>query len=99
MGSSLEEMAALVGEACIKLQQANIAHNLLICDGGTRVFLFPQCYAERQARGLVSEELLDTGVNPACWEIAGECVAVHGKCLAGCSKLCCCPYACSLLGS
>lgn len=87
MGNSLEEMAALVGEACIKLQQANIAHNLLICDGGSRVFLFPQCYAEKQARGLVSEELLDTGVNPACWEIAGECALPHGRRLACCSKL------------
>lgn len=36
--------------------------------------LFPQCYAEKQALGLVPEELLDTGVNPAVFEIAGHMV-------------------------
>lgn len=34
----------------------------------------PQCYAEKQAQGLVPEELLDTGVNPAVFEIAGHMV-------------------------
>lgn len=34
----------------------------------------PQCYAEKQALGLVPEELLDTGVNPAVFEIAGHMV-------------------------
>jgi GDP-L-galactose phosphorylase len=71
VGDSLEEMAALVGQACERMQARNIPHNLLISDNGTRVFIFPQCYAEKQARGLVPQELLDTGVNPACWEIAG----------------------------
>ena len=30
--------------------------------------------AERQARGLVPEHLLDCGVNPAIWEISGHMV-------------------------
>ncbi|WOK93503.1 hypothetical protein Cni_G02201 [Canna indica] len=32
------------------------------------------CYAEKQAIGEVSQELLDTQVNPACWEISGHMV-------------------------
>ena len=33
-----------------------------------------QCYAEKQALGEVSTELLDTQVNPAVWEISGHMV-------------------------
>lgn len=33
-----------------------------------------QCYAEKQARGEASQELLDTQVNPAVWEISGHIV-------------------------
>lgn len=33
-----------------------------------------QCYAEKQALGEVSPELLDTQVNPAVWEISGHMV-------------------------
>lgn len=33
-----------------------------------------QCYAEKQALGEVSAELLDTQVNPAVWEISGHMV-------------------------
>lgn len=33
-----------------------------------------QCYAEKQALGEVSSELLDTQVNPAVWEISGHMV-------------------------
>lgn len=39
---------------------------------GTYVFL--QCYAEKQAQGVVPQDLLDTQVNPACFEIAGHMV-------------------------
>lgn len=72
--SSLQDLAYVCGEACIKLQDANIAFNLLIVEGGARVFLIPQCYAEKQARGLVQEKYLETQVNPACWEICGHMV-------------------------
>ena len=33
-----------------------------------------QCYAEKQARGEAIQELLDTQVNPAVWEISGHIV-------------------------
>jgi hypothetical protein len=56
------------------MQQYNIPHNILIADCGARVFIFPQCYAEKQARGEVPEHLLDIGVNPAVWEISGHMV-------------------------
>jgi len=56
------------------MQAANIPHNVLIADCGSRVFIWPQAYAERQARGLVPEHLLDCGVNPAVWEISGHMV-------------------------
>lgn len=71
---NLEDLANVCGEACVKLQDANIAFNLLIVDSGARVFLIPQCYAEKQARGLVAEKYLDTQVNPACFEICGHMV-------------------------
>ncbi|PNH06914.1 GDP-L-galactose phosphorylase 2 [Tetrabaena socialis] len=68
----LEAVAAVVGAAAQRMQDANQPFNLLISEGGARVFVFPQRYAERQAAGLVSAELLDTGVNPAAFEIAGH---------------------------
>jgi GDP-L-galactose phosphorylase len=36
--------------------------------------LMMQCFAERQARGEVEQEILDTQVNPAVWEISGHIV-------------------------
>lgn len=73
-GPSLAAMAQTVGEAALIMQQHNIPHNVLIADCGARVFIFPQCYAEKQARGEVPEHLLDIGVNPAVWEISGHLV-------------------------
>lgn len=32
----------------------------------------PQCFAEKQARGEVPAHILDTGVNPAVFEISGH---------------------------
>lgn len=72
--SSLETMSTLISRACEKLQEANVPHNLLISDCGARVFLWPQCYAEKQARNQVPEDILATGVNPAAFEIAGHMV-------------------------
>jgi GDP-L-galactose phosphorylase len=46
----------------------------MIFDRGARVMVFPQCFAEKQARGEVPEDVLETGVNPACFEIAGHIV-------------------------
>ncbi|KAI4321967.1 hypothetical protein MLD38_035285 [Melastoma candidum] len=73
-GKSVIELANKVSGACICLQENNISFNLLISDRGKRIFLFPQCYAEKQALGEVSPELLDTQVNPAVWEISGHMV-------------------------
>lgn len=71
---SLEQMSHVLGRACIKLQKMNVPHNLLISDCGARVFLWPQCYAEKQARNMVPEEILATNVNPAAFEIAGHMI-------------------------
>lgn len=45
----------MVGEACQRLTARNVPHNLLIADCGARVFLYPNCFAERKARGEVPE--------------------------------------------
>ncbi|BBM97710.1 GDP-L-galactose phosphorylase [Marchantia polymorpha subsp. ruderalis] len=74
VGESLEEFADIIANACIRLQNDNIPFNVLIADCGARVFLIPQCYAERQARGEVDQAVLDTQVNPAVWEISGHIV-------------------------
>ncbi|OWM84992.1 GDP-L-galactose phosphorylase 1-like [Punica granatum] len=73
-GDSMQELCNVVVSSCICLQNNNIPFNLLISDCGKRVFLFPQCYAEKQAFGEVSPELLNTQVNPAVWEISGHMV-------------------------
>lgn len=78
-GNSLEDLSNAVSDACICLQENNIPHNVLIADAGKRIFLFPQCYAEKQALGEVSSELLDTQVNPAVWEISGHMVLKRKK--------------------
>lgn len=46
-----DEVAAVVGAACARMQAANVPHNLLIADCGARVFLWPQAFAEKQVRG------------------------------------------------
>jgi GDP-L-galactose phosphorylase len=73
-GNTLEDLCNAVGSSCICLQDNNIPYNVLIADCGKRVFLFPQCYAEKQALGEVNQGILDTQVNPAVWEISGHIV-------------------------
>ncbi|XBI79511.1 hypothetical protein VPH35_088949 [Triticum aestivum] len=73
-GYTLNDLANVVSSACIWLQDNNVPYNVLISDSGRKIFLFPQCYAEKQALGDVSQELLDTQVNPAVWEISGHIV-------------------------
>jgi GDP-L-galactose phosphorylase len=72
--TSLEDLSNAVSDACICLQENNIPYNVLISDSGRRIFVLPQCYAEKQALGEVKAELLDTQVNPAVWEISGHMV-------------------------
>lgn len=62
MCSSMEDLSQAVAKACIHLQDENIPYNVLIADRGSRVFVLPQCFAERQARGEVDAEILDTQV-------------------------------------
>lgn len=45
-----------------------------------------QCYAEKQALGEVSAELLDTQVNPAVWEISGHMVLKRKEDYEGASE-------------
>nr|DAD23450.1 TPA_asm: hypothetical protein HUJ06_024913 [Nelumbo nucifera] len=73
-GNTLIDLSNAVSESCICLQDNNIPYNALISDYGKRIFLLPQCYAEKQALGEVNPELLDTQVNPAVWEISGHMV-------------------------
>ncbi|KAK7287573.1 hypothetical protein RIF29_00854 [Crotalaria pallida] len=78
-GDTLEDLSNTVSDACICLQQNNIPYNVLISDCGRQIFFLPQCYAEKQALGEVSAELLDTQVNPAVWEISGHMVLKRKK--------------------
>ncbi|XP_027340754.1 GDP-L-galactose phosphorylase 1-like [Abrus precatorius] len=78
-GHKLDDLANAVSEACICLQHNNIPYNVLISDCGRQIFLSPQCYAEKQALGEVSAELLETQVNPAVWEISGHMVLKRKK--------------------
>ncbi|KAL2944762.1 GDP-L-galactose phosphorylase 1 [Bienertia sinuspersici] len=73
-GNLLQDLAKMVSDCCIFLQDTNIPYNVLIADSGRRIFVLPQCYAEKQALGEVSSEILDTQVNPAVWEISGHIV-------------------------
>ncbi|RZC65746.1 hypothetical protein C5167_009435 [Papaver somniferum] len=73
-GNDMLALSDAVSDSCICLQDSNIPYNVLIADSGKRVFVLPQCYAEKQALGEVNPELLDTQVNPAVWEISGHMV-------------------------
>ncbi|KAL6573126.1 Phosphate metabolism transcription protein [Orobanche hederae] len=78
-GCNLRDLSDAVASSCISLQNRNIPFNILISDCGNKIYLLPQCYAEKQARGEVSQELLDTQVNPAVWEISGHMVLKRRK--------------------
>eukprot|EP01018_Ginkgo_biloba_P015022 Gb_38253 [translate_table: standard] len=73
-GNTLEDLSIVVANSCVCLQVNNIPYNVLIADCGKRIFLFPRCYAERQVLGEVSQEIIDTQINPAVWEISGHMV-------------------------
>ena len=55
-------------------QDANIPHNILVVDCGQRLFLFPNNFSAAKAEGRVPEDLLDTQVDPAAFEIAGHLI-------------------------
>ncbi|CAI9752959.1 unnamed protein product [Fraxinus pennsylvanica] len=71
-GCTLHNLSDVVADSCIFLQNNNIPIDVLIADYGRRIYLLPQCYAEKQALGEVERKLLDSQVNPAVWEIGGH---------------------------
>ncbi|KAL0659836.1 hypothetical protein Bca4012_080421 [Brassica carinata] len=73
-GNSMQDLSDTVSDACVCLQNNNVPFNVLISDCGRRIFLMPQCYAEKQALGEVSTEVFESQVNPAVWEISGHMV-------------------------
>eukprot|EP00271_Cylindrocystis_brebissonii_P018266 TRINITY_DN509_c0_g1_i3.p1 TRINITY_DN509_c0_g1~~TRINITY_DN509_c0_g1_i3.p1 ORF type:complete len:477 (-),score=91.16 TRINITY_DN509_c0_g1_i3:1215-2645(-) len=95
VGNSLEEVAVAVAAACQELELRNIPFNLLIADRGARVFLMPQCFAAKQARGEVPESLLVCQVNPAAWEISGHMVLKQKQDYENATE----EYACALLSA
>ncbi|KAH6759929.1 GDP-L-galactose phosphorylase 1 [Perilla frutescens var. frutescens] len=78
-GYKMQDLCDAVASSCISLESNNVPFNILISDCGKKIFLLPQCYAEKQARGEVDQELLDTQVNPAVWEISGHMVLKRRK--------------------
>ncbi|KAK9115301.1 hypothetical protein Syun_022098 [Stephania yunnanensis] len=85
-GNTLRDLADVVARCCIRLQSDNVPYNVLVSDCGNRIFVFPQCYAEKQALGEVKQELLDTQVNPAVWEISGHIVLKRKEDFEGASE-------------
>lgn len=85
-GNTIKDLADTVSDASVCLQNNNIPFNILISDSGKRIFLLPQCYAEKQALGEVSSTLLDTQVNPAVWEMSGHMVLKRKEDYEGASE-------------
>eukprot|EP00884_Botryococcus_braunii_P009950 jgi/Botrbrau1/18957/Bobra.0581s0002.1 len=70
----LHSLAAAVSQCCQRLQEANVPHNMFVVDSGHRLFMYPNAFAAAKASGKVPESLLDTQVDPACFEISGHMV-------------------------
>ncbi|XP_013717114.2 LOW QUALITY PROTEIN: GDP-L-galactose phosphorylase 2 [Brassica napus] len=85
-GNSIKDLSDAVSNASVCLQNNNIPFNILISDSGKRIFLLLQCYAEKQALGGVSSELLDTQVNPAVREMSGHMVLKRKEDYEGASE-------------
>ncbi|KAL5227553.1 hypothetical protein ABZP36_015818 [Zizania latifolia] len=85
-GACLEDLSDVVSKVCIFLQENNRPFNVLISESGKRIFLLPQCYAEKQALGKASEEFLDMRINPAVWELSGHLVLKRRKDYDGASE-------------
>ncbi|XP_074592551.1 GDP-L-galactose phosphorylase 2-like [Curcuma longa] len=78
-GSNFKDLSNTVSAACIFLQDNGIPYNVLISDSGGRIFLLLQCFAEKRSRGEVSQEILETQMNPAAWELSGYLVMKRRK--------------------
>lgn len=77
--ASLEDLSDVVSNVCIFLQENNRPFNVLISESGKRIFLLPQCYAEKQDLGKASQEFLEMRINPAIWELSGHLVLKRRK--------------------
>lgn len=88
-GGSLAALADAVGRACQALAAANVPHNLMATDRGARVFLVPNAFSERKARGEVPNAVLDSQVDPATFEISGHMVMKRAGDYAGIDQAWC----------
>eukprot|EP00891_Asterochloris_glomerata_P000828 jgi/Astpho2/828/Aster-00677 len=70
----VDAMADYVAGVCVRLQQANVPHNLFVADSGARVFLYPNAFAQAKAENRVPEDVLATQVDPAAFEISGHVI-------------------------
>ena len=86
LGENFESLAELVGTCCERLQARNVPFNLLIADHGARVFLIPQKFSHRAAKGEIPDEVAATGVNPAVFEISGPLLYKQQEDYDGCSE-------------
>ena len=71
-GGDLHDMANLIGGLCQRLAVKNIPHNMLIVDKGARVFVIPNAFSQRKARNELPQDMLDSQVDPAVFEISGH---------------------------
>jgi GDP-L-galactose phosphorylase len=71
-GDWIPSLASIVAKACLVMQEINQPHNLFICEGGRRVFVFPNRFSTMLAENKVPSHLMDTGVNPAVFEMSGH---------------------------
>ena len=73
-GANLKELARVVSHMCEAFQATNTPFNLLITESGRCIYVIPQRFSRAIANGEVPQDVIDTGVNPAVFEIAGHMV-------------------------
>lgn len=71
-GGDLKDMADHIGKFCQCLSSRNIPHNMLIVDKGARVFVIPNAFSQRKAKNELPQDVLDSQVDPAVFEISGH---------------------------
>ncbi|KAJ1704398.1 hypothetical protein LUZ63_004177 [Rhynchospora breviuscula] len=77
--ASLDDLCGVVSLSTVLLQKENTPFNVLISESGKRIFLLLQCYAKKLALGQVRQELVETQINPAVWELSGHLVLKRRK--------------------
>lgn len=71
-GGDMKDMAIHIGKFCESLSAKNIPHNMLIVDKGARVFVIPNAFSQRKAKNELPQDVLDSQVDPAVFEISGH---------------------------